>query len=156
MPQLFDVARLGRDAELRATPSGESVINLALACDYGKKGQDGRRPTQWIDGTLWGKQAEALAPYLLKGQQVAVTVDDVHIEEYDSQGARRSKLVGTVSKLRLVGGSPQQGQQQGPQQGQQRQEYAPRQQPQRQQQAAPQQSQQAAPPDNFDDLDIPF
>ena len=86
MPTLTDVGRIGRDAELRFTPSGDPVINLALACDYGRKGQDGKRPTQWVDATLWGKQAEAMAPYLLKGQQVYFTMDDAHIETYAKTG----------------------------------------------------------------------
>ncbi|WP_262405552.1 single-stranded DNA-binding protein [Pseudomonas fluorescens] len=67
MPTLTDIGRLGRDAELRYTPNGDAVCNLALACEYARKGQDGKRPPQWIDATLWGKQAETMAPYLLKG-----------------------------------------------------------------------------------------
>ena len=147
MPQLFDVARIGRDAELRYTPgdNSQAIINLALACDYGRK-VDGKRPTQWVDATLWGKQAEALAPYLLKGQQVLVTVDDVHIEEYQSQGATRSKLVGRISNIKLVGSAPQQANQ-----NQAARTPAPRQQP------APQPTGQPAPDyDSFDDQDIPF
>jgi hypothetical protein len=41
----LDIGRLGRDAELRYTPNGDAVCNLALACEYGRKGQDGKRPT---------------------------------------------------------------------------------------------------------------
>lgn len=141
MPQLFDVARIGRDAELRYTPTGDPVLNLALACEYGRR-VDGKYPTQWVEASLWGKQAEALAPYLLKGQQVKITVDDVHIEEYESQGVKRSKLVGKISHLKLVG-SPPGGQQAAAKPVQQK--------------PAAQPSQQAAPPnhDSFDD-DIPF
>lgn len=149
MAQLFDVARIGRDAELRYTPGNNStaVVNLALACDYGRKGDDGRRPTQWVEASLWGKQAEALAPYLLKGQQVLVTVDDIRIEEYQSQGATRSKLVGRISSIKLVGSAPQ-GQQQGQPhpQAQAARQPAPRQQPAQNQQTDY---------DSFDD-DIPF
>ena len=137
MAQLFDVARIGRDAVLRFTPNdGTAVVNLALACDYGRKDpQTGKRPTQWVDATLWGKQAEALAPYLLKGQQVQVTVDDVHIETYQGQNGPGHKLVGRISHIKLVGSAPQQ----------------PATQQQRQQ--APQQQ---APQSDDWDLDIPF
>lgn len=149
MPQLIDVGRIGRDAELRFTPNGDAVTTVALAMDYGRKGEDGKRPVQWGEFSLWNKQAEALAPYLLKGQQVLVTVDDVHIEEYQTQGATRSKLVGRISNLKLVGGATQQ-QAANPQSARQ---PAPRQQPRQQnnqQQSAPQQDY-----DNFDDS-IPF
>lgn len=123
MPTLIDVGRIGRDAEVRFTPSGDAVANLAIACDYGRKGPDGKRPTQWVDATLWGKQAEALAPYLIKGQQVYFQMEDAHIETYDKTGGGQGiKLTGRIGVLKLVGGSSQPNQaQQRPQQTQQRQ-----------------------------------
>lgn len=154
MAMLIDVARIGRDAELRYTPgeNAQAVVNLALAMDYGRKDPGAnKRPTQWVDAALWGRQAEALAEYLVKGQQVLVHVYDVHIEEYTSQGVTRPKLVGTVKLIKLVGSAPQ-AQQTGAQQAQSTQ--------QRPQQQAPQQAaaQQSAPGghDAWDDLDIPF
>lgn len=153
MPTLTDIGRLGRDAELRYTPDGNAVCNLALACEYGRKGQDGKRPTQWIDATLWGKQAEAMAPYLLKGQQLHFTIDDAHIGTYTKgDGSQGVKLTGRVIIIKFAGSPPQQGQQGNQQQ--------PRQQQSRQQprQQAPQQSQQGTNGpdyDSFDD-DIPF
>lgn len=107
MPQLIDCARIANDPIIRNTQDGTAVIGLSLPCEYGRKGQDGKKPTQWVDASLWGKQAEALAPYLVKGQFVAFTLDDVHIEEYQSGGTTRSKLVGRVSHIKLVGGKPE-------------------------------------------------
>jgi len=147
MPTLTDIGRLGRDAEIRYTPGGDAVCNLALACEYGRKGPDGKKPTQWVDATLWGKQAEALAPYLLKGQQLHFTIDDAHVETFPkSDGTQGIKLTGRIMVIKFAGPPPQQDQQQ-PQ----------RQAPQKPQQSrpAPQQSQQSALPDSFDD-DIPF
>lgn len=114
------LARLGRDAELRHTPQGDAVINLALAFDYGKKGQDGYRPTQWLESQLWGQRAEALAPYLLKGKKVVVTCEDPHIETYQGQNGPGHKLVARIMTLEFAGDA-QQGQQsaQQPQQRQQ-------------------------------------
>lgn len=100
MAQLIGVARLGRDAEVRKTGSGDAVSGLSLAFDY-RAGKE--KATQWVDGSLWGKVAEALAPYLLKGKQVYVVVDDLHTEDYESKGQTRTKLVGRVSKIELVG-----------------------------------------------------
>ncbi len=136
MPQLTDAARIANDPIIRNTQDGTAVIGLSLPCEYGRKGQDGKKPTQWVDASLWGKQAEALAPYLLKGQWVAFTLDDVHIEEYQSGGTTRSKLVGRVSNIKLIGN---------------RGESKP------QTSGQPARNAPAAPPafDNFDD-DIPF
>jgi single-strand DNA-binding protein len=153
MPTLTDIGRIGRDAELRYTTAGDPVCNIAIACEYGRKGQDGKRPTQWVDATLWGKQAEAMAPYLLKGQQVHFTIDDAHVETYTkSDRSQGVKLTGRVIIIKFAGSPPQQSQ--GNQSAQQ-----PRQQQRSQQRpAAQQQNQQGANgPDyeSFDD-DIPF
>jgi len=142
--------RLGRDAEARALPSGEIVVNLALAFNYGKKGQDGSRPSQWIDASMWGERASKIAPYLLKGNQVVVHLSDLHIETYQGQNGPGSKLVGRVDDVELVSSqqAPQQPQRQAPQ---------PQRQPAPQRQA-PQQAYQAPAPSGFDDadMDIPF
>lgn len=114
--QLIGLARLGQDIETRHTPSGEQVANLSLAFNYGRKVQDGKRPTQWVRASLWGeKRIAALADYLVKGQAVVVTLDDVHIEEFQKRdGSTGSALVGTVSNLELAGRSDGGGgQQQG-------------------------------------------
>ncbi len=102
---LHGLARIGRDAELRRTTNDEPVLNLSLAFSYGRKGEDGKRPTQWVEGVLWGKLAEAIAPYLTKGTAVAVTLDDAHIEEYTrSDKTTGTKLVGRVISIELAGG----------------------------------------------------
>jgi single-strand DNA-binding protein len=107
MTTLFGLARIGRDAELRTTAQGEYVASLSLAFTYGRKGADGNRPTQWVDGALWGKQAQAIAQYLIKGQQVVVTMEDVHIETFrKSDGTDSVKLAGRVSKIDFAGSAP--------------------------------------------------
>ena len=144
--QLIGIARLGRDAELRHTANGDAVCSLSLAFNYGRKVQDGNKPKQWIEGSLWGKQAEALAQYLLKGKLVCVTIDDPHIEEFQKRdGGAGVKLTGRISALEFAGGGD----------SQQRQAPAAAPAPSQHQQAkqngyAPAQSQ------NDYDMDIPF
>lgn len=82
---LTGMARLGRDAEIRQTPGGDSVATLSLAYNYGRKGDDGRYPTTWINAALWGKRAEALAPYLKKGSQHCFVLTDVHTHTYEKK-----------------------------------------------------------------------
>lgn len=139
----FGLARIGRDVELRNTPSGDAVINLALAFSWGKKGADGYRSTTWVDATMWGKRAESLAPYLQKGGLVAVSLEEVHSETYQGKSGEGHKLVGRVVDIELAGGGDkpqQQGYQQAPQQ---RQQQAPVRAPAPQQRA----------PSGFDDMD---
>lgn len=140
MAQLFGLARLAKTVELRQAGT-DSVCNLALAFSYGKKdATTGYKPTQWVDASLWGKQAEALAGYLVAGKNVVVTIDDVHNEEYPGKNGTATKLVGRVSKLDFAADS-----------GQAQQAPAPR-------PAAPARQPQSGGAPNFSDMDddIPF
>ncbi|WP_321905185.1 single-stranded DNA-binding protein [Paraburkholderia tropica] len=146
MIQIFGLARIGRDVEVRNTTGGDAVASVSLAFSYGRKGDDGKKPTQWVDGALWGKRAEALAPYLTKGTLVTVALEDAHVETFQKQGGGEGvKLAARITAIDLAGG----GQQQAAPQPQQRQ------QPQRQ---APQQRQQVPAGGGFDDMadDVPF
>jgi len=68
------VGRLGRDPELRFTPSGQAVCNLSVATDHSYTSRDGQRVSQttWFRVTVWGKQAETVNQFLAKGRQVLV------------------------------------------------------------------------------------
>ena len=99
----FGLARIGRDVELRTTAQGEAVAGLALAFTYGRKDSEGKRPTQWVEAALWGKRAEALAPYLLKGGLVSVTLDDVAIQTYEGKNGTGHKLAAKVIDIELCG-----------------------------------------------------
>lgn len=95
------MATLGRDAELRCTPGGEAVANLSLAVNYYDKNAEGNRATQWIDASMWGKQAEALSQYLTKGSQHCFTLSELHIESYEGRNGTGHKLVARVDNVEL-------------------------------------------------------
>lgn len=105
---LTALARLGKDATLRQTASGEPVASLALAINYGRKGDDGNRPTQWIDASLWGKRAEALAQHLTKGKLLYVVIEEPHIETFQGANGQGHKLVGRISSIEFAGGNERQ------------------------------------------------
>jgi single-strand DNA-binding protein len=148
--QLIGLARIGRDAVLRRTPAGDAVINLALAYNYGKKDQNGNKPSQWVDGSLWGAQAEAMEQYLLKGQLLCVTIEGVHMESYQSGGVEKWKLVGIINKLEFAGRNPNES---APAPAQQK---APA--PQQNRNQSQQRPAQSRPAPNFSNMDddIPF
>jgi single-strand DNA-binding protein len=105
MAILTGLFTLGRDAELRSTSNGDQVATLSLGYNYGRKGQDSKQPTQWVRVSLWGKLAEALHPYLLKGKQVDAVIEDVHIRTFDKQdGSTSHNLEGKVLKIELARG----------------------------------------------------
>lgn len=107
MITVHGLARLGRDPELRYTNSGDAVANLSLAFSWGKRDEAGKRATTWVDASLWGKRAEALAPFLMKGGQVAVSMEDLHIETFQGRNGESQKLVARILDIDLAGGGEQ-------------------------------------------------
>lgn len=110
------LARIGKDAEVRFTPGGTAVANVSLAFTYGKKGDDGKRTTQWVDASLWGQRAEAMAPYLLKGKQIVAYLEDVTMQSYTKgDGTTNTKMVARLADLEFVSGGEQASSQPKPQ-----------------------------------------
>ena len=94
------IARLGRDAETRYTASGEPVVALALAFSMRNGTEDF---TQWVDASFWGSRAQKLAGYMLKGQQIGVDLDNLHMQHYTQRnGHPATKLVGRVVDVTLL------------------------------------------------------
>jgi single-strand DNA-binding protein len=68
------VGNLGRDPEMRYTPSGQAVTNFNVASSRQYTGSDGNqvKETIWFRISTWGKQAETCNQYLRKGSKVLV------------------------------------------------------------------------------------
>jgi single-strand DNA-binding protein len=68
------VGNLGKDPEVRYTPSGQAVANFTIATNENwtdKQGQKQER-TEWHRIVVWGKVAELCGEYLSKGRQVYI------------------------------------------------------------------------------------
>ena len=68
------VGNLGRDPEMRYTPSGSAVVNFSMATSEKWTGQDGQlqERTIWWRVSAFGKMGEACNTYLKKGSKVLV------------------------------------------------------------------------------------
>ncbi len=66
------IGNLGRDPEVRSTPSGQPVASFTLATSRRWKDKNGQRQeqTEWHQIVVWGKQAEIAGQYLTKGKQI--------------------------------------------------------------------------------------
>lgn len=84
------MGRLGRDPELRYTPNGTAVCSLSLAVDRDRPGADGQKATDWLDVTVWGKQAESCAQHLTKGRTISV-VGRIQVRTYENQEGQKRK-----------------------------------------------------------------
>lgn len=98
------IGRLTKDVDLRVMQNGTAVGNMSVAVNHAvKKGEQWEDEASFFEVTLWGKQAEALKPYLMKGQQVAVQ-GYLKQSTWEKDGEKRSKVVIIADNLQLVGG----------------------------------------------------
>lgn len=100
------VVRIGNEPVMRTTTGGDQVLELSLAYNYGRKGDDGKKPTQWISASMWGSRAEKLQPYLKKGDQIFVNLTDVHVTIYEKKdGSGQAHAVrAKVGEIELIAG----------------------------------------------------
>ena len=121
---------LGRDAEIKYMANGDAVTSFSVADSQGKD-----RPTTWWSCSLFGKRAESLSPYLLKGSAVTVSGSVTEREWTDKEGGKRKSMDVRVNDIALQGG---------------KRDAAPQQ--------APQRQAQKPAPSGFDDMDndVPF
>jgi single-strand DNA-binding protein len=106
------VGNLGRDSELRATSSGQSVCSFSLATTERFTGRNAqsREQTDWHNITVWGKPAEACGRYLKKGSQVYVEgrITNREYEARDGSGKRhRTEIV--AQRVQFLSGRPAAG-----------------------------------------------
>jgi single-strand DNA-binding protein len=68
------IGHLGRDPELRYTPSGRPVASFSVATTRTWTSSEGERreETEWFNVVAWGTLAEICKSHLIKGQQVYV------------------------------------------------------------------------------------
>lgn len=68
------IGNLGRDPEVRTTPSGQPVANFTLATNRKWRDRDGnlQEQTEWHNIVCWGRQAEIAGQYLTRGKQIYV------------------------------------------------------------------------------------
>ncbi|MBQ8679534.1 MAG: single-stranded DNA-binding protein [Treponema sp.] len=104
------IGRLTRDLgsderDFGYLPNGQARANVSIAVNRSKKQGD-----EWIDEVsyfevaIFGKTAENLKPYLLKGKQICV---DGHLKQdrwKDQQGNNRSKISIVAENVQLLGG----------------------------------------------------
>ncbi|MFQ5498494.1 MAG: single-stranded DNA-binding protein [Candidatus Zixiibacteriota bacterium] len=99
------IGRLGKDPELKYTPSGRPVANFSLATNRSWSGQDGQKQesTTWHNIVAWGKQAEVIKEYLSKGREVYIEgrIDNRSYEDKEGNKKYISEVV--VENFRFIG-----------------------------------------------------
>ncbi len=97
------VGRLTRNAELKYTSGGGAVSKFSIAINLRRK-----KDEQWVDEAhffdivLWGKTAESLNQYLVKGKQVGIE-GQLRQNRWEQDGQARSKVEIFATNVMLLG-----------------------------------------------------
>ena len=102
MANLVGVFRLGQDAVIKQTATGQTVLEMSVVYNFGKK-EDNR--SQWIKVSMWGDRANKVAEYLTKGSQIYAVLSEPHVETYQTKdGKSGASLVARLDQFEFVGG----------------------------------------------------
>ncbi len=99
------IGHLGRDPEMRFTPTGRPVTTFTVANNRSWNTGDGERhsETEWFNVVAWGNLAEICKQYLTKGQQVYVEGRLQTRRWEDSEGVKHSNIEIVASEMMILG-----------------------------------------------------
>jgi len=102
----FLIGNLGRDPEVRTTPSGQPVASFSIATNRRWRDKDGgrREETEWHNIVCWGRLAEIAGQYLTKGRQVFVE-GRIQTRSWDDQqsGEKKYKTEIIADNFQMLG-----------------------------------------------------
>ena len=103
------MGRLTYEPELRATPSGVSVVRFQVAVDRSYQKAREERKTDFIDCTAWRQTAEFVCKYFHKGSMIAVE-GSLQTDNYTDQNGEKRKSVQLVaSQVSFCGSKAESG-----------------------------------------------
>ena len=99
------VGRLGKDPEVKYTPSGASVAKFTMATDEVFKDRSGeqQRRTEWHTIVAWNKLAEICGQYLTKGKQVYIEGSIRSRQWEDQSGGKRTAYEIVAREMKMLG-----------------------------------------------------
>jgi len=105
------VGNLGKDPELRYTPSGAAVVNFSLATSETYKDRDGNRQTktEWHNIVAWRQLAEICGKYLHKGKQIYIEGSLQTRKWQDRDGNDRYTTEIVANQMQMLGRADENG-----------------------------------------------
>jgi single-strand DNA-binding protein len=99
------IGHLGKDPEMRYTPSGKPVTTFSVAVSRSWNSADGERhsETEWFNVVAWGNLAEICKQYLTKGQQVFVEGRLQTRRWDDKEGQKHTSVEIVANEMMMLG-----------------------------------------------------
>lgn len=100
------IGRLGKDPELKYTPSSMAVCNFSVATTEKYKDKSGvmQENTEWHNIVVWGKLAELCNSYLSKGRQAYIE-GQLKTRSWDGKDGQKKYITEINAKeVKFLGG----------------------------------------------------
>jgi len=99
------IGHLGKDPEMRYTPSGRPVTTFTVAVSRSWNSADGERhsETEWFNIVAWGNLAEICKQYLTKGQQVYIEGRLQTRRWDDKEGQKHTSVEIVANEMMMLG-----------------------------------------------------
>ncbi len=99
------IGHLGRDPEMRYTPSGRPVTTFTVATSRSWNSANGERhsETEWFNVVAWGNLAEICKQYLTKGQQVYIEGRLQTRKWDDKEGGKHTSVEIVANEMMMLG-----------------------------------------------------
>jgi single-strand DNA-binding protein len=105
------IGRLGRDPEVRYTPSGKAVANFSIATSEQWTNKEGTKTeqTEWHRIVAWGRTGEICGEYLKKGSLVYIEGKLQTRSWEDREGVKKYTTEVVAQVMQMLGGTGKEG-----------------------------------------------
>jgi single-strand DNA-binding protein len=97
------IGNVGNDPEIKTLENGRKLAHVTIATNDKYTNDKGEKieQTEWHRVTAWGKTAEIIEKYVVKGKEVAIEGKLTH-RSYDKNGEKRYVTEVVVSEILLL------------------------------------------------------
>lgn len=99
------IGNAGKDPEIKIFEGGRKLATISIATSESYTNDKGEKitETQWHNLVAWGKTAEIMEKYVVKGNQFAIEGKLTHRNYDDKNGEKRYVTEVVVSEILLLG-----------------------------------------------------
>ena len=99
------IGHVGNDPEIKTFDGGKKLAKLSIATNESYKNDKGEKveETQWHNLIAWGKTADTIEKYVVKGKEIAIEVKLTHKSYEDKNGEKRYVTEVVIDELLMLG-----------------------------------------------------
>jgi single-strand DNA-binding protein len=99
------IGHVGNDPEIKSFDGGKKLAKLSIATNESYKNDKGEKveETQWHNLIAWGKTAEIIEKYVVKGKEIAIEGKLTHRSYDDKNGEKRYVTEVVIDELLMLG-----------------------------------------------------